>query len=98
MDIDEYIDGMPILLLDGAPAADRGEFRGGWNPLMNNWVGQVVVPKKVVRDDLGRIKAFHIKDDNKTGINDYWYWDARFVEIAVKYDQVSEEDFDSLLN
>ena len=97
MDIDEYVDGTPILLLDGAQAADRGEFRGGWNPLMNDWVGQVVVPEQVVRDELGRIKAFHIKDGRQC-IKGYWYWDARFVEIAVKYDQVSEEDFDSLLN
>lgn len=98
MDIDEYIDGMPILLLGGREAAHNGGFRGGWNVGMNKWVGEEVIPQEVVRDGLGHIKEFLIHDDERNDGKNYWHWDPRFVEIVGKYNQVSEEDFDSILN
>lgn len=98
MDIDEYIDGMPILLLDGREAAHNGGFKGGWNARMDKWVGKEVIPQEVVSDGLGHIKWFLIHDDESDNIINCWYWDARFVEVVGKYNQVSKEDFDSILN
>ena len=95
MDIDEYIDGMPILLLDGREAAHNGGFKGGWNSQMDKWVGKEVIPQEAVRNGLGHIEVFLIHDkDSKC----CWYWDSRFAEVVGKYSQVSEEDFDSILN
>ena len=59
MDVDEYIDGMPILLLDGEEAAKSSGFRGGWNPRMHKWVGKEVIPQEVIRNAIGRRRVLY---------------------------------------
>lgn len=99
MDIDEYVDGMPILLLDGKEAAQHvGGFKGGWNNAMDKWIGQEVIPQRIIRNPEGRIEEFWVHDDERDDGKDHWHWDHRFVEVVDHSERVSEEDFDAVLN